>query len=87
MAAIPLLQDAGVDDFFSATALDCEILARISSLVQTARLRGELEATREHLRLHLQTDDVTRLLNRRFFFQAAHREYGRARRYDNELSC
>lgn len=87
VAAIPLLQDAGVDDFISATALDCEILARISSLVQMARLRGELEATREHLRLHLQTDDVTRLLNRRFFFQAAHREYGRARRYDNELSC
>jgi diguanylate cyclase (GGDEF)-like protein len=87
MAAIPALQDAGVDDFFSATALDCEILARISSLVHMARLRGELDATREHLRLHLQTDDVTRLLNRRFFFQAAHREYGRARRYDNELSC
>ncbi|HEX8234741.1 MAG TPA: diguanylate cyclase [Abditibacteriaceae bacterium] len=85
--AMPHLQGAGVDDFISAGALDCEILARVNALVQTARLRGELEATREHLRLHMQSDDVTRLLNRRFFFQAAHREYGRARRYNNELSC
>jgi diguanylate cyclase (GGDEF)-like protein len=86
-AAISHLQGAGVDDFFANGALDCEILARVNALVRMARLRGELEATREHLRLHMQSDDVTRLLNRRFFFQAAHREYGRARRYNNELSC
>jgi diguanylate cyclase (GGDEF)-like protein len=85
--AIPRLLDAGMDDIFSTGAHEAEILARVSSLVQMARLRMELEATREHLRLHMQTDDVTRLLNRRFFFQGAHREYGRARRYNSELSC
>jgi diguanylate cyclase (GGDEF)-like protein len=86
-AAIPYLQGAGVDDFFAADALNSELLARVNALAQMARLRGELEATREHLRLHMQSDDVTRLLNRRFFFQAAHREFGRTRRYNNDLSC
>ena len=85
--AIPLLLEAGVDDLFTIDATEAEILARVASLVRMARLRTELDATREYLRLHLQTDETTHLLNRRFFFQAAHREYGRARRYNHELSC
>lgn len=84
---INTLLNSGVDDVFITGARDDEILARVNALSRLSRLRGELEVTRDYLRLHLQTDDVTRLLNRRFFFQAAHREYGRARRYDTELSC
>lgn len=86
-AALAALLEAGADDFLAGSASEAEIAARIGAMAQLVRTRGELEATREHLRLHLQTDELTRLLNRRFFFQAAHREYSRARRYDLELSC
>lgn len=84
---INTLLNSGVDDIFVAGARDDEILARVNALSRLSRLRSELAVTRDYLRLHLQTDDITRLLNRRFFFQAAHREYGRARRYDTELAC
>ena len=86
-AALTLLAEAGIDDALPANASAAEIALRVGAAVTTARLRAELETTRDHLRTHLQTDDLTKLLNRRFFFQAAHREYGRARRYNHELSC
>jgi diguanylate cyclase (GGDEF)-like protein len=70
-----------------ANAADADVLARVRLLTTLARTRTELEAAREQLRTQLQTDDQTRLLNRRFFFQAAHRECSRARRYNSELSC
>lgn len=86
-AALTLLAEAGIDDALPASAAAAEIALRVGAAVTMARLRVELEATRDHLRTQLQTDDLTKLLNRRFFFQAAHREYGRARRYNHELSC
>ncbi|HEX8834354.1 MAG TPA: GGDEF domain-containing protein, partial [Abditibacteriaceae bacterium] len=79
--------DAGADDFFAANAPDIEILSRVRCLAGLARVRSDLENAREQLRLQMQNDDLTKLLNRRFFFQAAHRECGRARRYNSELSC
>ncbi len=85
--ALAALLEAGADDFLISGANEAEIEARIGAMARLSRTRGELEATREHLRLHMQLDHLTRLLNRRFFFRAAHREYGRARRYDLELSC
>src|SRR5690606_19050604 len=81
------LSDAGGDDFLAANAGDAEVLARVRLLANLARTRHELSAAREQLRTQLQTDDQTRLLNRRFFFQGAHRECSRARRYNSELSC
>ena len=80
------LQEAGADDFLAGQS-ESELLARVGVMTRLSRVRAELEATREHLRLQMQLDDLTRLLNRRFFFQAAHREYGRARRYNHDLSC
>lgn len=86
----PLLEalgGAGVDSFLSANAADPDVLAQVRLMANLARIRNELETAREQLRTQLQTDDQTRLLNRRFFFQAAHRECSRARRYNSELSC
>lgn len=80
------LQEAGTDDFLIGSS-ETELLARIGVMARLARVRAELNATREHLRMQIQLDDLTRLLNRRFFFQAAHREYSRARRYNHDLSC
>lgn len=84
---IEALCDAGVDDFLAANAGNAEILAHVRLMANLARTRQELDSAREQLRTQLQTDDQTRLLNRRFFFQAAHRECSRARRYNSELSC
>jgi diguanylate cyclase (GGDEF)-like protein len=81
------LLESGADDFLEVGAPDYQNLTRIRSQIKWVRTRRELEATREYLRLQLQTDDLTNLLNRRFFFQAAHREYDRARRYGHALSC
>lgn len=81
------LGDSGADDFLLANATDAEVLARVRMLADFARTRHDLAAAREQLRTQLQTDDQTRLLNRRFFFQSAHRECSRARRYNSELSC
>jgi diguanylate cyclase (GGDEF)-like protein len=52
-----------------------------------ARLHRDLLGLRETLGKQVQTDDLTQLLNRRYFFQAAHREVSRARRYNQPLSC
>ena len=81
------LLEAGADDFLTANASDAEVLARVRVLAELARTRRSLESARAQLRTQLQTDEQTRLLNRRFFFQAAHRECSRARRYNSELSC
>jgi diguanylate cyclase (GGDEF)-like protein len=84
---IDALIDAGADDFFAANATVAEVESRVRVTAQLSRLRAELAGARDQLRLQLQTDDLTKLLNRRFFFQNAHREVGRARRYNSELSC
>ncbi len=78
---------AGADGILDGAAPPYEIAAMLHALTQMARLRRELQVTREQLRLQLQNDDVTNLLNRRFFFQAAYREYERARRTKAHLSC
>jgi diguanylate cyclase (GGDEF)-like protein len=82
-----LLGEAGADDFLDAEASDVEIKARFAVAARVARLRHELQATRERLSHQLQVDDLTGALNRRFFFQSAYRECSRARRYGYALSC
>jgi diguanylate cyclase (GGDEF)-like protein len=52
-----------------------------------ARLQREHGVLRETLGKQVQHDELTQLLNRRFFFQLAHREVSRARRYEHPLSC
>ena len=81
------LTRAGADEFLSENSSQIEILARFSTAVRLARLKRELQSTRERLSHQIQVDDLTQVLNRRFFFQAAYRECSRARRYGNALSC
>ncbi|HVF85236.1 MAG TPA: GGDEF domain-containing protein [Abditibacteriaceae bacterium] len=81
------LQEAGADGILDGDAPLHEIASVVRTIAQLARTRRELEATHEQLRLQLQTDDLTNLLNRRFFFQAAHREYERSQRTNTPLSC
>lgn len=80
-------QEAGVDGILDCDAPLHQIASVVRTIAQLARTRRELEATHAQLRLQLQTDDLTNLLNRRFFFQAAHREYERSRRTNSPLSC
>ena len=81
------LRRAGVDDFLSANADEMELEARLGLLSRFARLNRELNNAREQLSRSLQFDDLTQLMNRRFFFKAAHREWARARRYQHSLAC
>lgn len=81
------MRASGVDDFIPMHAYLPEIEARFDALAAKTQLARELRATREELSRHLQYDEVTQLLNRRFFFKAAHRECARARRYNHSLSC
>lgn len=52
-----------------------------------ARLRREHGVLRETMGRQVQHDELTGTLNRRYFFQAAHREVSRSRRYGHSLSC
>lgn len=81
------LLNAGADDFFASNASSLEVESRVRTMAHLSQVRASLEGLRDQMRLQLQTDDLTKLLNRRFFFQAAHRECGRARRYKSDLSC
>lgn len=84
---IAQLMAAGADDFLRCNAPHFEMAARLSSLAKLARARFALAQAQEKMRNLLQTDDLTRLFSRRFFFQMAHREYERASRYGHDLSC
>ena len=81
------LSRAGADDFIKTDTSALEIRARFATAARLARLKRELSATREQLSHQIQADDLTQVLNRRFFFQAAYRECSRARRYSEALSC
>jgi diguanylate cyclase (GGDEF)-like protein len=81
------LQYEGADDFICANHVKNVLGARIAVLLRLAQVGYELDASRDRLARHMQIDETTQLLNRRFFFQNSHRECSRARRYGNALSC
>jgi diguanylate cyclase (GGDEF)-like protein len=81
------LTQAGADEFLAEDSLEVEIEARFATAVRLAYLKRDLLATQERLSHQIQVDDLTQVLNRRFFFQAAYRECSRARRYHHALSC
>jgi diguanylate cyclase (GGDEF)-like protein len=86
-ANLAALTQAGADEFLSTDSLEVEIEARFATAVRLAQLKRDLLATQERLSRQIQVDDLTQVLNRRFFFQAAYRECSRARRYQHALSC
>ena len=81
------LRGAGADMLLDADAPLPVVEAYLENGAQTARLCRELRGARDQLARHQQVDEVTGLLNRRFFFQAAYREVSRARRYGHPLAC
>jgi len=81
------LWSAGAAGIFSIHNSVAELEAFVGLLARLALMSRELAATREELERVTQLDNVTRLLNRRSFFQNAHRECSRARRYQHPLSC
>ena len=81
------LQSAGADDFITASAPVGTLILRLEVLLRLVQLGRELDASRARLARHMQIDETTQLLNRRFFFQNSHRECSRARRYGHALSC
>ncbi len=81
------LQDAGVGGFLSEEASPLEVASRLQSAVELCRARGEIAGLRAQITRGLRVDDVTGVMTRRFFFQQAHRECARARRYGHPLSC
>lgn len=81
------LQDAGVGGFLSADASPLEMISRLQGAVELCRARLEIAELRAQITRSLRVDDVTGVMTRRFFFQQAHRECARARRYGHPLSC
>lgn len=81
------LRAAGADEFLSLEAPNFEILARLEAATGLFRARAEIAALREQVARQIRVDDLTGVMSRRFFFQQAHRECSRARRYGHKLSC
>ncbi len=81
------LQNAGASAFLSEEALPLEVASRLHSAVELCRARAEIAELRAQITRGLRVDDVTGVMTRRFFFQQAHRECARARRYGHPLSC
>ena len=81
------LQDAGAGAFLSEEASPLEVASRIQGAVELCRARGEIAELRAQITRGLRVDDVTGVMTRRCFFQQAHRECARARRYGHPLSC
>ena len=81
------LQEAGAGAFLSEDASALEVASRIQSAVELCRARAEIAELRAQITRGLRVDDITGVMTRRFFFQQAHRECARARRYGHPLSC
>ena len=81
------LQDAGASAFLSEEASSLEMVGRLQNAVELRRARAEIAELRAQIARGLRVDDVTGVMTRRFFFQQAHRECARARRYGHPLSC
>jgi diguanylate cyclase (GGDEF)-like protein len=81
------LRAAGADEFLSVDAPNFEVLSRLESATSLHRNHAEIHALRDQLGRQIRVDDLTGVMSRRFFFQQAHRECSRARRYGAKLSC
>ncbi len=75
------------DEFLVADAPRFEVVARLDSGALLFRARAQIAHLREDLNRQTRVDDLTGVMSRRFFFQQAHRECSRARRYGHQLSC
>ena len=79
-------QSAGADALLEADS-QIQLKAQLQLWTRYARLQREHLMLNDKLSKQVQTDDLTQVLNRRFFFQLAHSEVKRARRYGHDLAC
>lgn len=81
------LRALGAHDVLAIEAARTEIQCRLESAVALFRARAEIAHLRDQATRQMRVDDVTGVMSRRFFFQQAHRECSRSRRYGHHLSC
>jgi two-component system cell cycle response regulator len=85
--------EAGADDYMAKPINMAELQARIKVGVRVAKLQQslaqnvkELSSTRDHLAHMASTDVLTGVFSRRWWFDTAEKEFGRARRYERTFS-
>ena len=76
----------GANDFVTKPIDEMELLARINVHHKLAHTIRELETSRRALAEQATTDPLTRLKNRRAFFENGSRQVSMARRYGTDLS-
>ena len=76
----------GANDFITKPVDAIELQARVAIHQKLARTIRELEASQKLLQEQAATDPLTRLRNRRAFFEDGKRHFAHARRHGNDLS-
>jgi two-component system, cell cycle response regulator len=76
----------GANDFITKPIDEMELLARVNVHYKLAHTIRELEASKRALAEQATTDPLTRLKNRRAFFENGSRQVSMARRYGTDLS-
>ena len=76
----------GANDFLNKPVDGLELQARIHVHQRLARTIRELEASRQALAEQATTDSLTRLKNRRLFYNQAEQNLGACRRYNKDMS-
>lgn len=76
----------GANDFITKPIDEMELLARVNVHHKLAHTIRELEVSRRALAEQATTDPLTKLKNRRAFFDNGNRQISMARRYDTDLS-
>ncbi|HSG06064.1 MAG TPA: diguanylate cyclase, partial [Nitrospiria bacterium] len=86
--------EVGADDYLTKPFAEAELLARIKTMLRIKRLQDELRAKNLDLERALKevelkaiTDSGTGLFNRRHFFDLLEKEFTRAKRFSDPLSC
>lgn len=82
-----LWQRAGAHVILETEVSLSSLQSHLELWARLVRLQRDANALRQTLVKQVKIDDLTQLLNRRFFFQAAHLEASRARRYNHPLAC
>ncbi len=76
----------GANDFIAKTSDHVEFLARVRAHEKLAKTIHELEESKRFLKEQANTDPLTRLANRRNFFQAASRDMAQMQRQNEHFS-
>ncbi len=79
--------EGGASDYLTKPFEDAELIARVRVHLKLRALQNELREKNRKLEELSNTDDLTKLANRRHFMEVASIEFLRALRYERPLSC